>query len=241
MSNNVHQTDITFWSERCRDHCMILFILIDNTQTDDLKQQCYQSFQNWNTYLKHQKSTTLSDLVFNLWQLKHDVLQEAQIHDINLVLDPTDFISLIVHMIEELDYFVKLLMHELTLETEFLFWKQEDIEHTTLAGHLIPLLDLGAKKTHKLQADGKKLIQRMKKAHDPHTFLPLYKLSGKAAKDLDQLIPKTPFDPMSEPMVMRLNDDIENDDPAAIDELIHLMIEHEIKEGTHGQYRLKNM
>lgn len=236
------QDDTTFWSERFRDHAMLLFVLLDPQNAGDLKQEAYQQLQNWNAYLKTPNSNLLPQLVNSLGNLKQNVLNRAQMSPINLALSPNDFIALVSHMIEELSYFIHLTSGQLTSEAELNFWVEENIEHTDLAGHLIPLLGLNQEQTQQLQLQGMDLIQRLKNARDPHTVLPLYQMSNQMALKLDELIPKLPsLDPTSNEMVQKLSVGIQQQNIKALEDLFRVMLEHEIKEGIRGAQRIQNL
>lgn len=217
----LHQDDVTFWSERFKDHAMLLFILIDFQKADDLKMRAQREFKNWDSYLKNQNHNLLNQLIPALSNLKYDVLDRARMEQINLVLSPNDFISLVEHMIKELQFFLQITAKEISPLEELDFWRQENAEHTELASHLIPLLPLNPELVQKLQSESSQMVQRLNNIRNPDELLFPYQMSNKMAMDLDQLI--------------------KQGNKNAIQNLLHIMVEHEIKEGIRGAQRIREI
>lgn len=216
----LQQDDITFWSERFKDHAMLLFILIDPNMANDLKSRAHQEFQDWDLYLQNPNVNTLNQLIPRLSDLKHDVFEFSKIVQINLVLSHDDFISLVNHMIEELVFFLRL-MSGMTAEDELAFWKQESAEHTELASHLIPFIRMMPQDAQELKVNSADVVQKLKSLTDPYSLLPIYQWSNQIALKLDRLI--------------------QEGDKNAIQDLFHMMVEHEIKEGTRGAIRIRQL
>lgn len=212
----LQQDDVTFWSERFKDHVILLFILIDPNRANDLKGRAYQEFQNWDSNVKD-----LNLLIPRLSELKHDVLEFSKITQINLVLSHNDFIALVNHMVEELVFFLRLISGILTAEEELDFWKQESAEHIELSSHLIPFIPTSSQDAEKLTIDSKDVVQRLKSITDPYSLLPIYQWSNQIALKLDKLI--------------------QEGDKNAVQDLFHMMVEHEIKEGVRGAIRIRQL
>jgi hypothetical protein len=217
----LQQDDVTFWSERFKDHAMTLFILIDPNRANDLKIIAHQEFQDWDLYLQNPSFEALNQLIPRLSNLKHDVLEFSKITPINLVLSHNDFISLVNHMIEELVFFLRLMSGNMTAEEELDFWKQESAEHTELASHLIPFIPMSYQDADKLTVDSKDVVGRLKSLTDPYALLPIYQWSNQIALKLDKLI--------------------QEGDKNAVQDLFHMMVEHEIKEGVRGAIRIRQL
>lgn len=210
----LQQDDVTFWSERFKDHAMLLFILIDPNRANDLKGRAHQEFQDWDFEPLNLSIPRLSDL-------KHDVLEFSKITQINLVLSHDDFIALVNHMIEELVFFLRLMSGIMTAEEELDFWKQESAEHIELSSHLIPFIPMSFQDAEKLKLDSKDVVQRLKSLTDPYSLLPIYQWSNQIALKLDKLI--------------------QEGDKNAVQDLFHMMVEHEIKEGIRGAVRIRQL
>ena len=217
----LEQDDITFWSKRLEDHTALLFILIDPSRANDLKLMAYQELHNWNLYFENPNINTLNQLIPRLSDLKHDVLELSKISQINLVLPHEDFNSQVDHMIEELVFFLRLLSGEMTAEEELAFWKQESAEHTELASHLIPFIPMMPQVAEELKVNSAEAVQRLKSLTDPYALLPVYQWSNQIALKLDRLI--------------------QEGDKNAVQDLFHMIVEHEIKEGTRGAIRIRQL
>lgn len=217
---NLQQDDVTFWSERFKDHAMLLYILIDGNKANDLKLRAYQEFVNWDSYLQNPDVNTLNLLITSLSELKHDVLEFSKITQINLVISHNDFISLVDHMIEELMFFLRVISG-ISPDDELSFWVKENIEHTELLNHLISSISMTQENYDQLKVDSYDVIQRLKSIRDPHSLLPIYQWSNQIALKLDKLI--------------------QEGDKTAVQDLFHMMVEHEIKEGVRGAIRIRQL
>jgi hypothetical protein len=215
------QDDVIFWSERFRDHAMLMFILIDPNMALDLKKRAEQEFVKWNHFLRNMNPNDLNILVDSLGKLKREILNRSRLQKMNLVLSHGDFLALINHMLEELNYFVDLISGRMNNDRELAFWLRENIEHTELAGHLVPLLPIHPQKAKELQMENSKILQRLRNVHGPYDLFPPYHTSNEKAIELDQLIQQGNKD--------------------ALQNLLHIMVEHEIKEGIHGEQRIKRI
>ena len=217
----LQQNDLTFWSERFKDHAMLLFILIDPNRANDLKSRAHQEFQNWDLYLQNLNVNTLNQLIPRLSDLKQDVLEFSKITQINLVISHDDFKDLVNHMIKELVFFLRLMSGDMSPEEELNFWKQENAEHTELSSHLIPFIRMSPQDAEELKVNSADVVQRLKSVTDPYALLPIYQWSNQIALKLDRLI--------------------QEGDKSAIQDLFHMMVEHEIKEGTRGAIRIRQL
>lgn len=223
LADAKQQDDVTFWSERFRDHAMLLFILLDPQQANDLKMRAKQELQNWNQYLEAPNLEKLRQLIPVIAALKNEVLNRSQTGQINLVISHNDFIKLLKHMLQELIYFVQSMDQKITPEEEIAFWIRENAEHTELAGHLIPLSQLSQqnpKLAQQLQSQNIQLVQSLYQAL-PAQLLPIYQVSNEMAMKLDQLVQQGSQD--------------------AVQSLLHIMLEHEIKEGLRGEKRIRQL
>ena len=210
------QDDVTFWSERFKDHAMLLYILLDPQRANDLKQRAQQEFEYWTYQVDNPNPANLYLLLQSLSVLKHDIHNRSLSGQINLMLSSNDFQSLVQHMIIELNYFIRLINGQMSPEEELAFWTQESAQHTELAAHLLP--------PGQLQSKTLDLAHRLQMlANDPMSgpLLMTYHTSNQEAINLDNLI--------------------QQQHPDAIKQLMHIMIEHEIKEGLHGEQRIRQL
>jgi hypothetical protein len=225
-SDAVTQSDLVFWPDRFKDHCMLLYILLDPQKVNTLKMSANQQMQNWDHYLKTQNQNLLRQLIPVLWNLKNTVLDLAKIRPINLVLQPNDFISLVTHMIEELTFFLRITSPEgLSSEEELTFWAQESAEHIELANHLLPLLNLEPHLEHRISSGNMYIVDELKMIanhrQELESLLPVYDNANRMALQLDELV--------------RMGND------SAIQSLLHTIVEHEIKEGLRGESRIQQI
>lgn len=173
--------DVFFWLGQFRDHALFLFLLLDDQRVPQLKWTAYDLYMHWSfdeVWLRK-----FSDLQMRILKLIDQ--------DINVILSPADFESLVEHMLKEFIFYLQLIAGQMTPEDEINFWTQENAEHTELAGHLLPP---GRLKNQTLQ-----LSQQLKTAPRDQ-LLPLIQTSNMSALQLDKLIRagqvRTVLDPM---------------------------------------------
>lgn len=218
------QDDVIFWPERFKDHVMLLFLLIDSQRANDLKVRAYQEIANWNTYLNFPDLNLLNQLIPSILTLKEDVLKRSQMSLINLVLSSNDFTTLVKHMIKELMFFSRKMNNDISSMEELVFWSQEGSEHTELANHLIPLLQINPRLAHELRVQTAQLAKDLNtndRILTADTLSVVHQMSNEKMIQLDTLIQQGNRD--------------------AIKDLLHMMIEHEIKEGLRGQKRIQEI
>lgn len=209
--NSVFQDDVTFWSERFREHAMLLFILLDPNQALFLKERARKALENWT----QANTLDFNKLLDELLTLKSDVLTQSQSsrNPINHLLSKEDFETLLLHMIREFKFFVNLLQNSITPKEEIEFWTQENVEHTELSAHLLP--------SGQLKDTIQKTANDLKHSQDYTDLISKFKVSNIMAVELDRLIQER--------------------NQGAIDAVIHIILEHEIKEGLRGQQRLETL
>jgi hypothetical protein len=129
--NTPEADEVIFWKDQFIDHASFLFEL---TTDDNLKSLAYEEHQIWVNETKNIYTfERLKPYVMSLKKLKMIFLnQKLSGKDIGPI-----YLSLIEHMLYELDYFVSLMIGTMDLETEIKFWLKEDSDHTSLAAHLL--------------------------------------------------------------------------------------------------------
>lgn len=212
----LRQDDVTFWSERLRDHAMILYILLDPQQASDLRERAQQALNNWNYQLLDPNPIVLRQLIQNLATLKQDILERTRNGQINLLLSPNDFQALVRHMMTELNFFDKLLNGQISAQEELAFWTEENAQHTELTAHL---LSPGQSQTQNLQLAQQ--LQQLVNSSNFNQLLSVYHTSNQGAIELDRVIQQQSSNTVSN--------------------VIHIMLEHEIKEGLRGEQRIHQL
>ena len=212
----LQQDDVTFWSERFRDHAALLYILIDPARANDLKTRSHQELQNWTLLLQNINFEILQQLITTLSVLKHQVLERSRQGQINLMLTHQDFMTLVEHMIKELNFFITSRNGQLSPQKELDFWIRESAEHTELSAHLLPAGQLQSQTLYLAQQ-----LQMLLNMANANHIISVYEDANQAAIRLDQ-------------MIQQANPDARNN-------LIHMMLEHEIKEALRGDMKIRQI
>jgi hypothetical protein len=219
LAVSLQQDNVTFWSERFRDHAMILYILIDPQRANDLKLRAMQELENWTSQLINPNSSLLIQLTSSLLIFKRDVQERAHNNIINLMIEPDDFKALVKHMIEELNFFIGIYDGQITPEKELEFWTRENSEHTELVAHLLPE---GQSRMQNLQlANQLKIIaDNISRNIIEPDILSIYDTSTNMAMELDQML---------------------SQQSNLITTIVHIMLVHEIKEALRGERRIREL
>ena len=186
------EDDTTFWIDRFKEHAAFLYILLTPQFANDLKEQVFDLINDFD--------------LERLFNLQMEVLGR---NNAQMMLTEEDFEALVYHMIEEQNFYKKLMNGQMTDGEEVNFWLNEASEHTELASHM---LELGQLRDEVLDTS-KELLQA-----EPDDILRVYEKSNKFAKDLDGMLREEIHD---------------------TDVIKALMVEHEMKEATRGEQRLK--
>jgi len=201
--------DVTFWSQQMTEHALFLYMLLDANKAPYLKQRALDQYQQWVNYLTNPDQTTLLNLLNQLRTLKLDIYGEKSTgKDIGFV-----YLTLVEHMLKELDFFVTLLNGTNNPTNEINFWKTENAEHTTLTGHLLDPLE------KQLTSQTLTLGDNLEITPIGGQLLELIELSNRSALDLYTLLINNKVQALITPA----------------------MLAHEIREAERGQQRLTQL
>jgi hypothetical protein len=128
--------EFSFWQLTFTEHCEFISQLLDASKSPaaaEFKVLALKLKQSWQGYKLNFNDQGLQTLVTNLASLKIDILRaRSQGVDLGFISK-----SLLLHMIEELNFFDSLVNGTMTPEKELNFWLHENADHTNLAAHLI--------------------------------------------------------------------------------------------------------
>jgi hypothetical protein len=210
MMNN---DEATFWSRMMKQHCKFLSQLLNYSLVPKFVQEAKSIEQEWND-----TPIFIDSLVCVLGktrELKRKIIHEGSFSPlpINVTISREDFMSLVQHMLEELDYFEDSLHRDLSEQDELSFWTRETEEHMKLTADT--LLD-----GESIRREIYMIVDQMKKEN---------------LGSLEQIDLYLQSSSISQKLFLLLQDN-------KVHSLIDLeMLAHEIEESLQGQEKLMSL
>ena len=130
MQTVQHSEDVIFWAQRLQEHCYFLHELL-NENALPLKQEALTQYKQWQDMVAKNDYNRLSALLPRLKALKLDVQKRLMNNEFIGTIE----LSLIVHMLEELDHLQKLINDDVTYDEILEFYLNHASEVAGLSAH----------------------------------------------------------------------------------------------------------
>lgn len=216
LDAHVHLDDKTnrFWSYQFAQDCQLLHAILDAGVVPKLKEEAGMLYAGWFCMLQKpcpHYNPVATNSQFALLSALYNLTTRG--YRLTEALSLDDFQFYICHMLFELTFYVRLAQDRICVKDELNFWFQEAAEHTTLVARLLPL---GPLKTEAVRiSSAMTKMPYITEQSNLSEYYDLYVSSNKAAQSvyegiLDGSITTVPKE----------------------------VLEHEIREGQRGQYRM---
>ena len=204
-----YSEDVIFWAERLTEHCYFLYELL-NEKALSLKQEAARQYKEWQAMLAKTDYNRLALLLPKLKALKLEIRKLLMNNEFIGTIE----LSLINHMLEELEHLQKLMNDKVSADDIIEFYLNHASEVAALSAHR---LDPSEKS---LTMEALEMADHLfSAALDPHDYpdaLDLYADSNAMAEDLLKGL----------------------EDKSVHASLTPMMVKHEILEAQFGQRKL---